>query len=481
VKVLIIVVFAALSALSAIAVLTRPADSFPGRLHLVRTTDPNPRRTMEVAAFNARYPDLALILDNGSNRLEKIIVQSSSGVGPDLFDVGNGSQLQTYVNSGIALDVTEEAKQMGFSAMTETWPAVRGELMENGRQYSYPANVNTNILIYNKAVFDKVGVPYPKQNLTWEQFFDVAKKVTKRAGAQTIYGSTGINWQAFFLSLKGEYFSPDGTRLLLTQKPMLTAFQMHHDMLYKHRITPSSLELKSMSGQGGWGSGAINQFSDGRFAMIAIGKWALITFRSAHKDQTEKFDKWQKRSPRDEKARPSVMRLGSVMLPHMAGKPLVFGVASRSEAVNALGKHREQALKFLQFLASKEYSQLVNDGVDALPGNPKYASVGLKPGDPDLSEMEMHRNTIETMKFGYQTRHSPFLLQSDVERILSEQMSRIETDPSLPVAEALNAAQDDLERLMQRNLDRDPKLKARYKELTGSEQVVEAQAAGAQP
>ena len=473
-KGLILGVFLVLCGLSAVAMLTRPGDPYPGKLKLTRTTDANPRRTIEIAAFHKLYPNLGIVLDFGSNRIEKVIVQSSSGVGPDLFQVGGGTQLQTYVASGIALDVTSEAKQMGFAA-DQCWPAVRGELIEHGRQYAYPANVNVNILIYNKVVFERFGVPYPRQNMTWDEFFELAKKLTHRAGAETVYGVTGLSWGAYFESQRGQYFSEDGTRLLIGEGPVRKAFEMHRDMLFKHRASPTALELKAMSGQGGWGSGAINQFGDGRFAMIAIGKWALIRFRSTYKDQIAKLETWQKTSPRDEKARPMVMRLGSVVMPHFAGRRPSYAAGARTTAVNALSPHRREAVKFLQFLASEEYSRIVNEGVDALPGNPKFVNVGLEAGEPALSELEMHSNTLKAIEYGYQPRRSPFLLTSDVDRVLSEQISRIEADSTLSVAEVLATAQQELQRLMQRNLDRDPKLKTRYKQLTGSDQVTEVQ------
>jgi ABC-type glycerol-3-phosphate transport system substrate-binding protein len=169
-----------------------------------------------------------------------------------------------------------------------------------------------------------------------------------------------------------------------------------------------------------------------------------------------------------------------VMLPHIAGLRPRYAVSARSVAINALSHNRREALKFVKFLASKEYSQIVNEGVDALPGNPQFANVGLQEGEPALSELEMHRNTIKTLEYGHQLRRSPFLLTSDVGRVLSDGISRIESDASLPVAAVLAGAQEELERLMQRNLDRDPMLREKYKQLTGSEKVIRTQSVGAQ-
>jgi ABC-type glycerol-3-phosphate transport system substrate-binding protein len=471
-KVLIGLVFLSLCSLSAVAVWTQPQPVHPEKLHLTRTSDFHPRRSVELSTFNGSHPKLWLTIDTSGSQLQKIIVQSTSGVGADLFDVYGGSQLQTLAEAGVLLDVTKEAKEMGFSVDGDTWPAVRGELADQGKQYAYPANVNAQIVIYNKAVFRKMGVPFPKENMTWDEFWAMSKQLTKRDGGNSVFGVVQMNWMIFFQSLRGEYFSPDGSRLLITGDALQKAFQMHKDMLYKYRVSPSTLELKALSGQGGFGAGGINQFSDGRFAMICTGKWALSNFRSAYKDQIEKLERWQKTPGRKESEKPSVMELGSMLIPHFAGKAPCVLVSSRSTAANGLGPNKKAALQFLQFLASKDYAEIVNGGVDALPGNPKYVNAGLQKGEPALSEIEMHQKTIEAMKYGYQSRRSPFLLSSDVERLLSEQISRIESDPTLSVTAALEAAQHEMELLMQRNLSRDPKLRARYKALTGSDKVV---------
>ena len=129
----------------------------------------------------------------------------------------------------------------------------------------------------------------------------------------------------------------------------------------------------------------------------------------------------------------------------------------------------------MTFLAGPEYSAIINEGVDALPGNPAYADYGLQPGVAALSELEMHRNTVESMQYGYVLRQSPFLLTEDIYTVIKEQVSRIEADPGLPVMNACRAAEDQLLTLMQRSLDRDPLLAARFKAATGTTNAREAQ------
>ena len=471
-KNVLVIVFACLALLTGVAMLTYPAPPRDGKTHLVRLTDYHPRRALELATFNRLYPGLFLSLDPGGGpEPEKGIVRATSGVGADLFDVWGGEFLQTFVEAGVAQDITELARKAGCSMDDKVWPAVRGNISYDGRQYSYPANCGVDILIYNKAVFDEMGVPYPVQDMTWEELFALAQRVTRPrgAGGELLFGVGAVNWQMLFESLSGQFFSDDGTRLLIAQGALPKAFQMHKEMIFKYRITPSTVELKAMSGQGGFGGGEVlNQFADGRFAMVGIGKWAVVNFRASYQDQIE-------RAGDDPAKLARVIRLGSVRLPHMDGMRASYRVGSKSTAINALGPNRDKAIAFLSYLTGPEYSAIINDGVDALPGNPAYADYGLQPGIPALSELEMHRNTVDAMAYGYILRQSPFLLTQDIRRVIAEQIGRIEADPNLAVENALRGAEDELLMLMQRNLDRSPLLAARYKALTGTSDVREAQ------
>jgi ABC-type glycerol-3-phosphate transport system substrate-binding protein len=456
----------------------KPAPPRDGRVPLVWVSDNNPERQRQIQAFNELHPELNLRLDYNNTGLQKIIVQCSSGVGPDLADCGTGVALQTLADAGIAWDVTEAARAGGFDVASNAWPAVREELAYQGRQFSYSCNVTVSILIYNKNVFDKFGVPYPPAEMDWDEFIALAKRVTRvdRSGRDPVYGVTGMGWLFYFQSLRGEYFSADGTRLLLTAEPLRTAFQRHQQMLFEDRVMPTSLEMKTMAGQGGWGAGNLNLFAEGRFAMIAVGKWALIRWRGAHQDQMRRLAQWEAAGGQDPATRPAVLRLGAVRLPHAPGRAPSYGVTSRSAMVNAQSPRRERAVDFLKYLAGPVYSRMINEGVDSLPGNPKYADLGLQEGVPDLAEIELHRAQVAAMQYGYSPRKSPFLLTSDVERVIYTQVSRMEASPDMPVEQLLADAQAELVRLMQRNLDRDPALKARYRELTGSEDVRAAHA-----
>jgi hypothetical protein len=71
------------------------------------------------------------------------------------------------------------------------------------------------------------------------------------------------------------------------------------------------------------------------------------------------------------------------------------------------------------------------------------------------------------MASGFAPRESPFILNGDVNRVLRAQISRMESDPNIPVEDLLKIAEGELKTLMRRNLDRNPNLKKLYIERFG--------------
>jgi multiple sugar transport system substrate-binding protein len=464
-------IFAILIALSVLAYFWRPSPGPSDKIPLVWVSDNNPARTAQINAFNQEHPDTNLVLDFGNGGTQKIVLQAASGVGPDIFDYSS-DDLETLAAAGVLWNVTEAAEKMGFSMNKDLWPSGRETLSINGQQYGYPCNIGANIIVFNKNVFDHFGVPYPKGLMTWDEFLELAKKVNsitvgEPGGSKSIFAVSGLTWRFFFDSMRGEFFTEDGRLDILDSPALTTAFQMHKDYLFTYRIMPTAVETKAMSGQGGWGGGNLNQFASNRFAMVVTGHWSLIAFNNAYKQSLDglKSKGIQIEDIKNPLDRP--LRIGGMMIPKFADREPSYLLQSRVAGINAKSPNREKALEFLQYLAGPVYSKFLNEGTDWLPGNPKYASLGVEPGPPDLDRVGLQEATTEAVAYGYCPRVSPFLLKTDVLRVLNAQISRLESSPEISVASLLKSANDELLTSMRRNLDRDPDLKKMYIERFG--------------
>lgn len=325
-----------------------------GRTRLVWVTTDDSTRREQVEMFNRENPDLWMTLDPGNFHMEKIIVQSLAGVGPDVFDVAGRYVLYGFVEAGITLDLTEIAAANGFGA-GETWPAVAGALRINGRQYAFPSNVYGTVLFYNKAVFDRYGVPYPPRRWTWDEFVELGTHLTRkaRAGGDGCFAAMGLHWYELVLQAGGRMYTADGTRCVLDGPESQEAFRFYYDLMYTHHLMPTPPQQASMSAEGGLTADFIGWFGAGRLAMVRLGSWGVrVLQRYEHL--------------RD--------KIGVCHLPYK--RRAVSLIGAKTCAINRGSANREGAVRFLRYLASETYNRQVVRSRDSLPPVPGYVDAG---------------------------------------------------------------------------------------------------------
>jgi len=338
-----------LIALSVAAWRMIPPPPGGNRLTLVWTTDKNPTREAQVGLFNRLNPDLFLVIDPANNTKEKVIVQSKGGVGPDLFDSYGSQNLRDMIAAGVAWDITEPLKASGIEVEKITWPVAVPSCVSNGRYYGFPRNVNAGAIWFNKDLFDKAGVPYPKPGWTWDELIATAKRLTVKGtdGRPTQFGLyySWTNWNDrndLLYTFGGRMFNDDGTECVIDSPENRAALQLAHDLNYKYNVCPTPVQEAALTTQGGWGSGGMTYLMGGRVAMAVGGRWWLNLIRKEKPD----------------------LNLGVVEMPYQK-VPRVVGGAGCT-LVNANSPNREAAIRFVKFLASPEYSRLLNDQADAL-------------------------------------------------------------------------------------------------------------------
>lgn len=57
-----------------------------------------------------------------------------------------------------------------------------------GGIYGLPVYTPPSTIYYNKDLFDKFGVPYPKDGMTWDQLYDLSRSLTRTDAGVTYYG-----------------------------------------------------------------------------------------------------------------------------------------------------------------------------------------------------------------------------------------------------------------------------------------------------
>jgi multiple sugar transport system substrate-binding protein len=106
--------------------------------------------------------------------------------------ISSGTGMSTSVlQYGLESDISDLVTKYKHD-LSKIEPAPLDELRKlmNGKLPALPWTVATQVFYYNKDVFDKFGVAYPKDGLTWDQVHDMAKTMTRSEGGVQYRGLT---------------------------------------------------------------------------------------------------------------------------------------------------------------------------------------------------------------------------------------------------------------------------------------------------
>ncbi len=441
--------FAVLLLLCVVAWKIQPPPPGGSRTTLTWSTDNNPTRQEQVALFNKLNPDLYLMIDPNNTDQQKVIVQAIGGVGPDVFDTFGQASLEAYVRAGVAWDITEAMTEAGIEIPKIIWPVAVPSCVYKERYYGFPCNVNANAMWFNKDIFDKAGVPYPKPGWSWDDLIRIAKQLTVKGRDGKIqqfglyFGWT--NWgdrNDLLYQFGARIFNDDGTRCEIGSPEAIEAMQLSQDLMYKHRVTPSPIDEAALSTQGGWGSGGITYLMGGRVAMAYGGRWWLNLIRKEKPD----------------------LNLGVVEMPYAKVPSLAGG--ARCALVNRNSPKREAALRFIKYLASPEYNQLLNDQADALAPVMASAYTERFLHNPEWPKEDYNEVWREVVRKARPDELSPFLRGGEMSAI-STQFDLIKSNLKAPAAALRDAERAGNDRIL-RNARLRPALNKLYLELTGS-------------
>jgi multiple sugar transport system substrate-binding protein len=114
----------------------------------------------------------------------------TAGEFPDIIFSSNPN-IPQLAELGVLADLNPLVKQNN-SNLSRFEPVLTDAIKQyakNGELYALPFSRNYSPLFYNKDIFDKFGVSYPKDGMTWDEVYSLAQKVTRSEG--------GVNYRGF--------------------------------------------------------------------------------------------------------------------------------------------------------------------------------------------------------------------------------------------------------------------------------------------
>ena len=243
-----------------------------------------------IKTFNESNPDIEVKGEHVPGDYNaKINTLMATGELPDV----------AYLGEGLALKWAADGKVLDMTEYMDMYPELGNRLKQSYYYYAPGKTIGTNTaaeiitLYYNKDLFEEAGLDLPPTNgadaWTWEQFVDVAKKLTKDSSGRTPneagFDSKNIvqygvsfptwmgGWYPFLLSNGADITNEDGTKYALNSPEAVEVFQALQDLMYKDYVAPTATQQQNMP--------ATNvRLQTKKVAMAIEGQWALLDFAS---------------------------------------------------------------------------------------------------------------------------------------------------------------------------------------------------------
>lgn len=296
--------------------------------------------------FNKNHKNIHVTFEPvpGDGYGTKLTTSLAAGQAPDVFLIGEGDYF-TYVNKGVVepIDSFLEADSSFDTAIFEKNLLDMGRI--NGKLYYLPKDFNPLSLWYNKKMFDDAGMEYPKDDWTWEDLNKAAEKLTEKDknGKYSKYGFNATKWAypvfTYLWSNGADISNEDGTKAdgFMNSDKTIAAMEKYVEMsIGKDKVSPTPQDAETLGGDG-------SMFMTDKLAMMITGRWT-------------KYDLDR-----------SNINYGTSMIPTGADGQRAGITAAAGWAINANGKHKEEAYELVKWLSGKEAQEIRSEKGLVLP------------------------------------------------------------------------------------------------------------------
>jgi multiple sugar transport system substrate-binding protein len=283
-----------------------------------------------------KFPNITLQLVNPQSNKQTIEDFVASGDLPDIiFSASQAMNLFSDLNA--AIDLNPILKKDGVDIGKFDPEAIKeiNSLSAKGQLFAVPFSINFSVLFYNKDIFDKFAVPYPKDGLTWDDTLEIAKKLSRNENGVQYYPLFAQNIHHLSSQLSLPLNDPKTGKAAVTTDGWKQVFD-----LYKNIMSfPGMLTMKPGPAF----------FNDRTLAMFAD--------YGAKIGQLEEM--YNKGAP---------MNWDMVSYPVYKVRPKVgLGFAAHVLMISAQTPKKDQAVKVVEYLTSEENQTLIAKR-DRIPG-----------------------------------------------------------------------------------------------------------------
>ena len=196
---------------------------------------------------------------------------ATGGELPDVFWM-HSNVAQMYMENDMLLDLTDRISASDKIDLANYYEGIVKLYQSEGKQYAIPKDIDTIALWYNKTIFDEMGVAYPDETWTWNDFADAAAKLTndEHWGYAIQPGNNQEGFYNTIYSMGGSVISEDKKTSGFDDPNTIKAMELFTDMI----AAGSCPDLATVS------ETAPNELlCAGKVAMSINGSWMLAGYR----------------------------------------------------------------------------------------------------------------------------------------------------------------------------------------------------------
>lgn len=319
-------------------------------------SDPVPKKAMEelIADFQKANPDVTVKWNNFDHEGFKSAIRNFlTADAPDVVAWYAGNRMEPFVKAGLFEDVTDVWTANGLE---EQLKSAAPSMTIDGKKWGVPYTYYQWGIYYRKDIFQQQSITPPK---TWAELVAASKKL-KDAGITPFTIGTKALWPTagwfdyLNLRINGYDFHMDLTsgKVPYTDPRVKAVFEKWAELVKPGYFIENHAAID-------W-QDAVPQLVQGKAAMYLMGNFAVATFKNGGLKEEQ---------------------IGFLPFPEItAGIPVAEEAPTDTFHIPKGAKNKEDAKKFLAFIASPEAQAKMNATMGQLPVNNKAE----KPTDPFL-------------------------------------------------------------------------------------------------
>ena len=294
-----------------------------------------------IEAFKKANPDVSIeVIDIPSaDYTQRLTVMLNGGSDVDVFWIKDGDTTKAIANRGQLADLSGYVKRDNINL--GDFYGVADRFIFDGKLTALPASTGYYVLYYNKDIFDNMRIPYPSNDMTWDEWEELAGRLTSGSGNNKIYGGHLHTWQACVQN----WGVQDGIHSIMDTDYYF--FRPYYEMAIRMQRAGHIMDYGSLRAGGIHYSGL---FLKGSIATLPMGTWFFTNV-------IERIENNE-----------SNIRWGISTLPRSPGIEKGYTVGSVTPiAMNQGSRNKDLAWKFINFITGIEGAKI-------------YASFGQFPG-----------------------------------------------------------------------------------------------------